>query len=91
VPRRLGGPDVPRSRSDYRTGAQVDHDIYRAEKIASGFEQLDVQRNYGVDDYYWAVKRPRLGQLHPIEADVRAELQAEVDRLMAIYLAEVNA
>jgi hypothetical protein len=66
-------------------------DIYRAEKIASGFEQLDVQRDYGADDYYWHVRQPRLGHSHPVEVDARAQLQAEVGRLAIAYLNEVSS
>jgi len=63
-------------------------DSRRAEEIASGFEQLDVLWDRAASDYYWAAPRPRLGQLHRIDADARAELRAEVDRLMAAYLEE---
>jgi hypothetical protein len=62
-------------------------DRYRAADVARGFEQLVVRADLGGIHYYWGRRPIGLGQPHPIDADARAALQAELNQLVEYHRA----
>jgi hypothetical protein len=85
---------------DHVTRRTVTMDAHRAEAITSGFEQLDIQRDYGAEDCSWHMRQPRRGQRHaptgvagsaPSRPDADAALQVEGDRFVTTYFADHRA